>query len=628
MKSKLTLFFSALMMLSQALPLSGQNARNARPFNPLAMLEVKKECPQKAALTDDKKNSPWIKNISTPIETTIGESLFDLQSNSTMQKRMYVWQDGTIGVCWTFGNQSPAYADRGTGYNFFNGSAWQSYPNYRIESIKTGWPSYAPLGDSGEIIVAHSGTTSGLVISRRNTKGSGSWNQTTLAGPAGSPNILWPRMITSGLAHDTVHMLALTAPVANAGAVYNGMDGALLYYRSPNGGNTFDKLHIQPTGLTSSNYLALGGDRYAWANPVGDTLAFVVGDTWYDLMLLKSTDGGETWTHTVVFEHPYPFFQEPVTLVTDTPWVCDGGMAVALDKHGEAHICFGLMRVQNTDLTDQTTTYFPFTDGLVYWKEGEAPFTSLDIDSVEARGNLIGWAQDLNGNGIIDYISTGTTAIGQYYLSISSMPQIHVDEMDNVFVVYSSIHENSHNGLQNYRRLYGRGKVGGPYGWDTLFLISSGIIHNYSECVFPSISPAYTSDIHLVYQADGEPGLSVRGDLDPAGINSIVHVSIPKSDFLMSVKRPLLQAVSGMEVGMPFPNPGRDQSWIPVQSEFNQDIMLAVFDMRGKLLMEWQEHLRAGIKKNVLLPAGLPSGMYMLEIRGNNFRSTRKLIRE
>jgi hypothetical protein len=208
------------------------------------------------------------------------------------------------------------------------------------------------------------------------------------------------------------------------------------------------------------------------------------------------------------------------------------------------------------------------------------------------------------------------------------MPQIHVDEMDNVFVVYASIHENSHNGLQNYRRLYGRGKVGGPYGWDTLFLITSGIVHNYSECVFPSISPAYSSDIQVVYQADGEPGLSVRGDLDPAGINSIVHVSIPKSDFLMSVNRPLLQAASGMEVGMPYPNPGRDQSWIPVQSGDAQDISLHLMDINGKKLVEWTESLSAGMKKDILLPAGLPPGMYVLEIRGKDCRISRKLIRE
>jgi hypothetical protein len=118
-------------------------------------------------------------SILNPEEDTIGNTYYDLQTYASCQNRIYVYDDGTIGATWTIGMNPSAFADRGTGYNYFDGTSWQPWPTARIESQRTGWPSYAPFGINGEIIVAHySGTSSGvkgLVFSKRTNKGIGDW---------------------------------------------------------------------------------------------------------------------------------------------------------------------------------------------------------------------------------------------------------------------------------------------------------------------------------------------------------------------------------------------------------------------------------------------------------------------
>ena len=71
-----------------------------------------------------------------------------------MQNRLYLYNDGTLAATWIFGTGEPGYTDRGTGYNYFDGANYGvDIPSVRIEDVRTGWPSYAPLGANGEIVV-------------------------------------------------------------------------------------------------------------------------------------------------------------------------------------------------------------------------------------------------------------------------------------------------------------------------------------------------------------------------------------------------------------------------------------------------------------------------------------------
>ena len=67
-------------------------------------------------------------------ETVIGTSTYDLQSNAAVQNRIIVHDDGTISAGWTMSTQyNTTYSDRGTGYNFFDGTSWGAAPTIRLE---------------------------------------------------------------------------------------------------------------------------------------------------------------------------------------------------------------------------------------------------------------------------------------------------------------------------------------------------------------------------------------------------------------------------------------------------------------------------------------------------------------
>lgn len=572
------------------------------------------------------KVSPIVKAGLPVSESQIGGTRYDQQTNNSMNHRIYRFDDGTVGAVWTRGmTEAGGFQDRGTGYNYQDGTSWGSMPSARVESIKTGWPGYAPLGANGEIVVSHSATTTGLVISRRTNKGTGNWTETYLQGPTGNEKIVWPKVVTSGPNNNTIHILALTAPEANNGNLYNGQDGALLYYRSSDGGDTWDIQHKDFPGLDTSNYIYLGGDVYSWAWPRGDTLAFVMATKWTDVVLMKSVDGGLNWTKTIAAYHPYPHFDFNQTIITDTVYVADGASAIVLDNDGDAHIFFGLMRVNHEEVGD-TYQFFPYTDGLAHWKEGDEALQTFDYDSLYDKGHLIGFVQDLNGNDSLDYI-WGLEGLGEYVLSLTGMPTATVDENDNIFVLFSSLMEGYDNDLQNYRHLIGRASFDGGNTWvDTLIDLTNSIVHNFDECVFACIAPTSDNFIHYIYMADEEPGMAIDGDEDPYTNNKIIYGMAAKSDFGLSVKElstPLAY------VSQNYPNPFSDQTTIDIGLERSTNLDITVFNLIGQPV--WQKttgKLPGGMHNVTINGHAFTPGIYFLSINSGEFSVSRKMIVE
>ena len=173
-----------------------------------------------------------------PTEHIIGTTTYDLFSNKFIGNRFFRWEDGTMAAVWMLGlDGTVAMPDRGTGYNYYNGTEWGPQPTVRIEPMKTGWPSNDDWGD-GEISVAHNGTA-GLEFIQREAKGTGDWTEFNFLGPAGIENDLtWPRLITSGENNDVIHM------IANTYVEYMGQTTALLYSRSTDGGATWDPHNV------------------------------------------------------------------------------------------------------------------------------------------------------------------------------------------------------------------------------------------------------------------------------------------------------------------------------------------------------------------------------------------------
>src|SRR5210317_1850558 len=123
--------------------------------------------------------------LLAPTETQIGITYYDLFSNYNVGNRFWVHDDGTMSAVWIYGEPGGAssFPGRGTGYNYYDGTAWGPQPTERIENTRTGWPNIAASG-AGEFGVAHNGS-SGLEVIYRAAKGTGDWTQTNFLGPAG-----------------------------------------------------------------------------------------------------------------------------------------------------------------------------------------------------------------------------------------------------------------------------------------------------------------------------------------------------------------------------------------------------------------------------------------------------------
>ncbi|HRY32364.1 MAG TPA: T9SS type A sorting domain-containing protein [Bacteroidales bacterium] len=568
--------------------------------------------------------NPLVKSSLASVETLIGETRYDLQTNQACQNRLVRFPDGSMSAVWTFGMTDPNFADRGTGYNYFDGTAWGTVPSVRIESLRTGWPSVFALGQNGEGVISHDFATPGkLMLMKRVTKGSGTWNETAIPHSGGTVSLSWPRATSNGTGNNSIHLIALSRPVVSGGSLFQGMDGALLYSRSQDGGNTWDIANQILPGMSSAAYVGFGGDCYAWAEPKGNTIAFVVGDNWTDLFLMKSTDNGQNWTKTMIFQHPYPFFQEEHTLVLDTPYVSDGSLAILLDDAGKAHVFSGIMRVGNSDTTDQQTSYWPYTDGLLYWNEDMPAFSTLHFDSLWNQGHIVGYVQDINGNDTIMEFD----GIGTYFLSLSTFPTACMDDHGTIFLAYTSVMENLSNGSQNYRHIWARTSLDGGLTWQDAKDITGSLQHNFHECVFPFFAARVDNNLHMVYQYDEEPGLAVRGDADPYGDNSISYLTLPKTDLsgLSVPENTDLPAI----VSQNYPNPCKDNTFINLSLPKASNIKVSVLNLPGQsLLPEQNGFYAAGNHQLKIRVSDLQSGLYFYRITIGNHVITKPMIVE
>lgn len=597
-----------------------------RPSHPDALkdIAVKNIPPADEPYNLTQTPNPYVK--SYPVEEIIGQTRYDDQSNASIQNRLYYYDDGTLGATWIMGLQDAAFPDRGAGYNFFDGTEWQSFPDSRIEDERCGWPSYAPLSADGEIVVSHT-SASGLKISTRDTRGTGDWNYSLLPGPTTDQQLLWPRMITAGADHNTVHVLGLTASSDYGGGPYQGLDGALLYSRSTDGGNTWDPQTIILDGMTSNEYTGFYSDTYAWAEPKGGILAFVHGDSWHDLYIMKSTDGGDTWTKIIIWEHPYPMWSGEVT---DTFYCADGAHTIAIDNNDKVHVAFGLNRAYS----DGTENYwFPFIDGLAYWNE-DMPAFSDDHNALNPYGhpdselvedyNLIAWAQDMDNDGEITYVGSGTENIGTYFLGISSMPQMVIDDQNNIFVIYSSVTETYDNTLQNYRHLWGRSSLDGGDTWHAFVHLTDALIHNFDECVYPSVAANSDDNIYMIFQTDNEPGVAVWGDEDPYVDNSIYYMKVNKTKFWPYATDDILTEETVSEV---FPNPANDLAFIEIMLQTSTSLKMEVYNLTGqRVLIKQLPETTTGTTRIDIDASDLFPGVYFCRIKAGGSEVVRKLV--
>ena len=579
---------------------------------------------------------------ATSNETVIGTTTYDLQSNAAVQNRIIHHADGTISAAWTMSAQmTSSFTDRGTGYNFFDGSSWGAQPTNRLESSRGGWPSMIVMGSGKEASVTHNTDNSHVNMTYRATTGTGTWteqNISSLDSNGIKQDLTWNRTAVGGLNNETMHMIA----IANASDTVNqlyGITNALVYYRSQDEGVTWDIQDMQLPTLDSANFNRFSGDSYA-ITAKGETVVVAYFNDWGDSFIVKSTDNGNTWIKTIFLDFPVDKYtmDDGLNLDNDTimdrVYSTDDYGAVILDASGDAHVFYGIMQYSDDDLTDESSSWFPSINGIAYWNESfgadvtpatvHAGDTSLWYSDM-MNDNWIMTAPDLNGDGTVGGVdSTGGYAL--YYASRASMPNAGFDAAGNIWMSFSGYTEIVDNGSQVFRHIYVTQSSDGGVTWKnpvdvTPHTLWSGEI----ECVFGSMNPIVDDKIRIVYQKDFEPGLAVRGDEDLIDMNEIIYLEIDTVGLFGSSV-----SVSDLDNNTTtisvYPNPANNFTTIAITLEKTEKVIITVVDLLGKEITKKEKTIFSGTTIETLDVSNYQNGIYFINLQIGNEVTTKKLV--
>ncbi len=546
--------------------------------------------------------------------SVIGTTWNDLQTLNygNVMQRMWAYPDGTVGSSWLCAGENNI-PERGAGYNYHDGAAW-GVPNLHVgPEDRMGSPCYAPWGMEGEIIALYrySAGEGPIYFYKREVKGEGDWEEVELLPPA-DVSIVWHSMITSGENNEHIHLLAETYD-----AEYNGQANALLYYRSSDGGDSWDIYEETIEGLGIDYFATINHLSYAWANPVGNTIAFTYGFDEFGGRVFKSYDNGDNWEIIPVFESPFSSTDPPLNADMFPCGV--GTSACALDSEGNVHVAFPRMR---KIIEDGTTSWFPYTDGLIYWKEGMDPLdttiiSSTTLDYLDEAGNLIGWV--IGGD---TWEVPGDQP--HYANALCGFPQFSIDDNNNMFVAYSSVVPGYNNGNWTYRHVIVNSSWDGGTTWQGQKDLNTDLIFIFSECAFPMMAPVIQDKVHVTYMEDPEPGISEwLANHDPIE-NEIHHMEFPK-DFFVGTNENHVE--TGTQMSACYPNPASGFTMFSLNIQSRSEVTVNVLNVIGQLVKEFPavEMNKGNHPVNVDV-SDLSPGVYYCSVEVDEQRLTQKLI--
>ncbi|HRI59294.1 MAG TPA: T9SS type A sorting domain-containing protein [Saprospiraceae bacterium] len=607
--------------------------------------------PQEQYLPEPENPSP-ITNpaVSYRDDEVVALTTWDAQGYGCMTSRIYADGDGNPVATWIhatdLGGANGTFAERGTGYNVRTpAGTWPSVTG-RIETVRTGFPAATRLDDGTEIVVAHyTGVTPYRIHVSRKAPGATTWTETDLENPVGA-GCLWPHISVGGQDGKTVHVIAITTPKANGGTLYQGVDAQLLYWRSTDGGLTWDKKHVIIPGLDNTKILSLQADQYT-VDANGETVGIAIFPDWNDLMLFKSYDNGGTWEQTIVNDFPdgvenYVGFPGNSYDIDDIGYIdpntpdtnhlavfsSDGFGSLLIDDGAQAHIWFGYMYYIDTNFADSTSSYYPGMNGLCYWKE------SWGTDNFK----IITGALDYNGDTVLN-VTGGLAAIGPYYNNLASFATTGIDDNGVIYLVYAAFHElyRSDWGAekdQYYRHLYAMKSADNGDNWSEPYeltappYISEDFVP-YIESVWPAI-PRHIDNgkVWVLYQQDGTPGTERWGANHAAAESSINWFAVPTDDipaFVSVFNPPAADEAFDLVLS---PNPAATSVQLSATFEGNNPAIVEVFDAMGRLVQQYRLPQNGAGRQTLTVPVQqLQTGTYSVRVTQDGRFGITKLLK-
>ena len=228
---------------------------------------------------------------------------------------------------------------------------------------------------------------------------------------------------------------------------------------------------------------------------------------------------------------------------------------------------------------------------------------------------------DIDGDNALTLI-----AWGSYGGSISSMPNMGMDENGVIFVSYSAVVENIDNGSQNFRHIYIVKSTDGGVTWSSSVDVTPHTLFDGTyESVFGSMSPIVDDKIRIVYQKDFEPGTTLGQDEDFVDNNEIVYLEIDTVGLFAT--NPLsITDINNTDYFSVYPNPANNHTNITISSDKTEKVTLTIVDLLGKEIAKREKVISSGVNTETINLSGCQNGVYFLNLKIGNEVTTKKLI--
>lgn len=611
----------------------------------------KNDAKNKVATMQTSKGMESFENVqSEPNMTrTDGEldySTYDWQSNAGARTWTIVWPDGKINFAYTVASET-GFGDRGTGIGTYDSNADEWIPlGGRIENEKTGFGTIARYGNNGIIVAAHTATQCGVYMIEDKD------NMTPNSVPVvsyldGTYDPSWPNVMTSGANRNIIHVI-VTANGADGQATSvpgaEGVNNPLIYFRSMDGGQTWDKQNVILPYMGAEGGLDWGSNVCYWMETTEDNcLALVVNNAWSDCFVLRSYDDGETWEKTTFWHHPGitttfdTWFMYPRW--TSAQWGADGELCLAYEFNGSTG-------------EPGSGSYYPGIGGVAFWSEkmpyhGEAqpewgpdptnpqpmqPGQPFIMDSAYMFQDIyaswwlwsdashpmwdeyMGYLPALTDDGqpepdpynVTEFNIEDRSLHGSYNSGCVGMPALAVVPGTNgsaMAAVWSCMDENNMDGNGNYYyKLFASVTEDGGRTWWPQIQLTTDFMYELSEFVYAQAAVIGTTLVVAV-QSDAETGTYVQSD-----------DADPTDNFYQGFTFELTELFDGFDAVEEvvshnthmnlYPNPAVDQ----LNVTLSQNANVVIYNIMGQAVMNLEGHAGA----NTFDISNLNAGVYFI----------------